>query len=263
MALPWSVPDLSDITSELVAMLQTAVNNSPIPPFNVHVSGSMPETVRKNGDCQLSMYLLHVGRDPYWRNTPRQGPRALPNTQQALSLNLTYLLTAYADADFVAEQQAMSIALHCFHEQPLFHGSNQEFTISIEADTIEEMSRLWQAIAVPIRLSSVIRVGVVFITPTAQPPTVSPPPARAGLVVGQIPRRPAATFRHRHPRRLRHNAGGGDSSAGAHRAGGRPENSSRRVGAGPAKRRRTVPGAARRDALAGHVVAAGRGAPLA
>jgi hypothetical protein len=185
MALPWSVPDLSDITSELVAMLQTAVNTSPIPPFNVTVSGSMPETVRKNGDCQLSLYLLHVGRDPYWRNTPRQGPRALLNTQQALSLNLTYLLTAYADADFVAEQQAMSIALHCFHEQPLFHGANQEFTISIEADTIEEMSRLWQAIAVPIRLSSVIRVGVVFITPTAQPPTVAPPPARAGLVVGQ------------------------------------------------------------------------------
>jgi hypothetical protein len=185
MALPWSVLDLSDITSELVAMLQTAVNTSPIPPFTVTVSGSMPETVRKNGDCQLSIYLLHVGRDPHWRNTPRQGPRALLNTQQALSLSLTYLLTAYADANFVAEQQAMSIALHCFHEQPLFHGPNQEFTISIEADTIEEMSRLWQAISAPIRLSSIIRVGVVFITPTAQPPTVSPPPMRAGLVVGQ------------------------------------------------------------------------------
>ena len=116
------------------------------------------------GHCQLSLYLLHVGRDPYWRNTPRDNPRALTNPQQALSLNLTYLLTAFAEKDFVAEQQAMSIALHAFHEQPLFHnGGGEEFTISIEADTIDEMSRLWQAIAVPIRLSSVIKVGVVFI----------------------------------------------------------------------------------------------------
>jgi hypothetical protein len=183
MALPWSVPDLSSITAELVAMLQTAVNTSVIPPFNVQVSGSMPETVRDSGSCQLTLYLLHVGRDPHWRNTPRQGPRPLLNTAQPLSLTLTYLLSAYADADFVSEQQAMSIALHCFHEQPLFHGNGQEFTISIEADTVEEMSRLWQAITVPIRLSSVIKVGVVFITPTALPPTLSPTPVRAGLVV--------------------------------------------------------------------------------
>jgi hypothetical protein len=183
----WSVPDLSEITGEMVAMLQNAVNTSPLPPFNVQVSGSMPETVRKSGDCQLSLYLLHVGRDPHWRNTPRDGRRGLLNPQQALSLNLTYLLTAFADADFVAEQRAMSIALHCFHEQPLFHGANQEFTISIEADTIEEMSRLWQAIVAPIRLSSVIRVGVVFIAPSAPPPALAPPPVRAGLVLGQRP----------------------------------------------------------------------------
>ena len=182
--MTWSTPDLSSITAELVAMIQSAIIASPIPPFNVTVSGSMPETVRKGGHCQLSLYLLHVGRDPFWRNTPRDNPRALLNPQQALSLNLAYLLTAYADADFVAEQQAMSIALHAFHEQPLFHTATEEFTISIEADTIEEMSRLWQAIGVPIRLSSVIKVGIVFISPSQQPATVSPPPRHANLAVG-------------------------------------------------------------------------------
>jgi hypothetical protein len=182
--MAWSVPDLSNITAELVTMVQNAIIASPIPPFNVTVSGSMPETVRKGGHCQLSLYMLHVGRDPYWRNTPRDNARPLSNTQQALSLNLTYLLTAYADADFVAEQQAMSIALHCFHEQPLFHNGTEEFSISIEADTIDEMSRLWQAIAVPIRLSSVIKVGVVFISPSQQPPTISPPPRQANVAIG-------------------------------------------------------------------------------
>ena len=96
--MAWSVADLSSITAELVTMIQNAIIASPIPPFNVTVSGSMPETVRKGGQCQLSLYLLHVGRDPYWRNSPRDTARGLTNPQQALSLNLTYLLTAYADA---------------------------------------------------------------------------------------------------------------------------------------------------------------------
>lgn len=183
--MAWSVPDLSAITAELITIIQNAIVASTIPPFNVTVSGSMPETVRTAGHCQLSLYLLHVGRDPYWRNTPRDNPRALTNPQQALSLNLTYLLTAFADKDSVVEQQAMSIALHAFHEQPLFHnGGGEEFTISIEADTIDEMSRLWQAIAVPIRLSSIIKVSVVFIAPSLPPPTLSPPPRQANLAVG-------------------------------------------------------------------------------
>jgi hypothetical protein len=183
--MAWSVPDLSAITAELITIIQNAIVASTIPPFNVTVSGSMPETVRKEGHCQLSLYLLHVGRDPYWRNAPRDNPRALTNPQQALSLNLTYLLTAFADKDSVTEQQAMSIALHAFHEQPLFHnGGGEEFTISIEADTIDEMSRLWQAIAVPIRLSSVIKVGVVFVAPSQPPPTLSPPPRQANVAVG-------------------------------------------------------------------------------
>jgi hypothetical protein len=183
--MAWSVPDLSAITAELIAIIQNAIDTSTIPHFNVNVSGSMPETVRKEGHCQLSLYLLHVGRDPYWRNTPRDNPRALTNPQQALSLALTYLLTAFADKDSVAEQQAMSIALHAFHEQPLFHnGGGEEFTIAIEADTIDEMSRLWQAIAAPIRLSSIIKVSVVFIAPSRPPPTLSPPPRQANVVVG-------------------------------------------------------------------------------
>ena len=84
--MAWSVPDLSAITAELITIIQNAIVASTIPPLNVTVSGSMPETVRTAGHCQLSLYLLHVGRDPYWRNTPRDNPRALTNPQQALSL---------------------------------------------------------------------------------------------------------------------------------------------------------------------------------
>src|SRR5262249_26509710 len=62
-----------------------------------------------------------------------------------------------------------------------------EFTVSIEADTIEEMSRLWQAITVPIRLSALIRVGVVFLSPATQEPTPALPPVVANLSVSPEP----------------------------------------------------------------------------
>jgi hypothetical protein len=186
--MAWPTPDISQITQALHDLLTTAFTNSVNPPlsipqFNYNINCGSPETARTGADCQLTLYLLHVGRDPYWRNAPRDGGQPQLNTAQPLSLNLHYLLTAWADKNFMHEQQAMSIALQCFHSQPIIRpsGANDEFTISLEADTIEEMSRLWQAFNTPIRLSCMIKVGVVFITPAATPPEPKPPPVVVNL----------------------------------------------------------------------------------
>ena len=61
-------------------LLTTAINNSVNPPlsiphFNVNINCASPETARSGTDCQLTLYLLHVGRDPFWRNAPLDGPR--------------------------------------------------------------------------------------------------------------------------------------------------------------------------------------------
>jgi hypothetical protein len=190
--MAWSTPDISTITQALYNMLTAAFNASfALPPpsiqqFTVNINCASPETARTDAPCQLSLYLLHVGRDPFWRNTPVSGPRPQLNAAQPLSLNLYYLLTAWAGADFTSEQQAMSIALQCFHSQPIYRpsGTNDEFTISIEADTIEEMSRLWQAFNTPIRLSCLVKVGVVFIAPALPTAPIKPPPVTANLAVG-------------------------------------------------------------------------------
>src|SRR5271157_4954272 len=118
--MAWSTPDLSDITQVLKGLLQTAINNSTLPAGNVQVSCNSPDTARtSDGYCHLSIYLLHVGRDPYWRNAPVNGPRPQLNNAQPLSLNLSYLLTAWCDTDFTSEQRAMSIALQAIHSQPI------------------------------------------------------------------------------------------------------------------------------------------------
>jgi hypothetical protein len=193
------VLDLSVVTQHLVTMLQNCRDNSPLwttlgstaPTFTIKFSGSAPDSVRDQGDCQVSVYLLHVQPDRYQRNSPVTGTRANQNPPigqrvppipfQPLSLDLFYLVTAFAGRDSAQEQQAMSIVLRCFHEQPFVRKTivipvppNQsvpeEFTLTMEIESVNDLAGLWQAIASPLRLSVMYKVSVVFITPPAPPP---------------------------------------------------------------------------------------------
>src|SRR3989442_236756 len=119
------VLDLSFITDTLINMLKQCRDTSPlwkvnggaVDQFTIHITGSMPEAVRAEGECHLSLYLYHVSQDNYQRNSPVLG-RAVPLPDQPLSLDLYYILTVFAKKDYVQEQQAMSIALRCFHGHP-------------------------------------------------------------------------------------------------------------------------------------------------
>jgi hypothetical protein len=170
-----------------MSALTAAVKASPLwiaQNFPFEVSGLMPAVARRDGTNVLSLYLLHVSRDPYWRNAPVQGVRAQLNSAQPLSLNLSYLLTSYAEKSWQMEQYLMSVALSYFHANPIHIGTSVEYTVTVEADSIEEMSRLWQAITVPIRLSAMFRVAVIFLTPADSPQPDMPTPVEANISVG-------------------------------------------------------------------------------
>src|SRR3984957_7914214 len=185
--MAWSVEDLAQVTYLLTTQLTAAIKASPrylAHQFPFEVSGLMPAVTRTDGTNVLSLYLLHVSRDPYWRNTPVQGDRGQLNSSQPLSLNLSYLLTSYSEKNWHMEQYLMSVALQYFHANPIYISSTAEFTVTVEADSIEEMSRLWQAITVPIRLSAMFRVAIVFLTPQTPPPQQMRTPVEFGLSVG-------------------------------------------------------------------------------
>ena len=187
-----SVIDLLSITDELIALLTAAfaptapvwtTNGGPIARFDAKINGAMPEAVRDHeGDCQLSLYLLHVSQDKFYRNTPvpgryptiqqdpaRPGPYPQLNRKSPLSLDLDHLLTAFAKDHYNYEQQAMGIALRCFHENAIIVNAPEHYTLSMEMQTADEMARLWQALSTPLRLSVVYKVTVAFITPSDSP----------------------------------------------------------------------------------------------
>jgi hypothetical protein len=193
----WTTYDLSEITDALVAQLTTAVQNSPlwtseggvIPNFQVNVTGNSPETMRtgQEGECQLNLYLLHVAQNPFMRNTPIFGTGAMSNTQQPLSLDLTYLLTAYTQQNADREQQAMSIALSWLHENPIQSSATGEYlTVTLGSDTLSEMSALWQSFTVAYRLSTLYRVSIAFLKPSHPPTTPFSPPRQIGLALAPL-----------------------------------------------------------------------------
>src|SRR6266487_1919962 len=133
--MPWSTPDIASITDAIHDGLNVAVQAAIGGTFTVTVSRSSPETTRKQ-PCQLTFYLLHVGRDPYWRNGPVAGSKPQLNTSQPLSLNLYYLLSAWSDARYEQEQRTMTVALQYFHANPIYRRLtgglvDEEFTMSV------------------------------------------------------------------------------------------------------------------------------------
>ncbi len=174
---PFGVPDLSIVTNTLLGLLQNYINSAGVTTINL--SGSMPEAVRKDSGCQLTFSLFHVTEDKFTRNSPLINKRAQTIPSQPMSLDLYYLLTSYCDKDYAQEQQAMTLALQFFYQTPIIKTQvtlpgitnpvNEEFTLTMEMETSDELARFWQAVTQAIRLSVVYKVSVVLLTPPATP----------------------------------------------------------------------------------------------
>src|SRR4029077_16962070 len=107
---------------------------------------------------------------------------------------LFYLVSAYSEASYVEEQQAMSVALRVFHANAVVRSGPPsppapgplawQLTLSMEHRSYDELSRLWQATTVPLRLGVVYRAAVVFLTPE-QPGGPAPAVEEVDLFVKQ------------------------------------------------------------------------------
>ena len=198
--------DLSVVTDTLTRLVTTAWPDAPLwgpamPPFGVTVTGLSPEAARQGQGAQLCLYLYHIDENSaheslFW-TAQSQAAGGPPIRYQPLALDLYYLLSAFADGSYVHEQQAMSIAMRVFHENPIVRGidvSGQpwELTLTLQRRSYDELSRLWQATTSALRVSAVYRAAVVLIEPEPAPP-LGPPVSAVDLAVepGTSPRLPA------------------------------------------------------------------------
>lgn len=176
--------DLSIVTDHIVTQLGLTKPNSrlwdEIDEFEIKFSGLPPDHAGKSDVCQVSLYLFHVSPNPAHHNTYPDGGQARITPYHPLALTLYYLLSAHAGAAAYRQaQQAMSVVLKWLHEHPVMTAAvpgpadDERFTVTMEPQSVDEIGRLWLALATPLRLSAVYRAEVVFLAP--EEPAVSSP----------------------------------------------------------------------------------------
>lgn len=180
--------DLSIITDALRQIIHEALMSSPVfggvpPTFSVNVTGQHPQQPPSGSDCDLNLYLFHVTENKYLKNSywtqasitgQPPGPARQPIAYEPLCLDLYYILTAQAAGLYSQEQQVMSVAMRALHEYGIVHLSTptwdgkeatSEVSLSLESPSWDELSRLWQAMTVPMRMSAQYRAGVAMLMP--------------------------------------------------------------------------------------------------
>ena len=166
---------------------------------SVTVSSVAPDTILTDGGdepLRLNLFLYQVTPNLGWRNAglpSRSASSGERLTNAPLALDLHYLVTAYASADFQAEI-LLGYAMHLLHERPVLDRAAirraldpspldvsmlppafQALSASDLADQVEllkltpsylgmdEMSKLWSAIQSHYRPSVAYQVSVVLI----------------------------------------------------------------------------------------------------
>ena len=174
--------DLSAVTDGLIDLVKNQWTAAPIwaelglggPSFTPTFTGLGPDAIRNGDGPQLSLFLYHVESDNaseslFWNSQMLRNP-AQPVSYMPLALDLFYLLSAYSESSYADEQQAMSVALRIFHANAVVRSDSSptptwQLTLTMEHRSYDELSRLWQATTVPLRLGVVYRAAVLFITP--------------------------------------------------------------------------------------------------
>lgn len=174
--------DLSAVTDSLIDLVKNSWASAPIwaelglgsPAFTPTFTGLAPDAVRDAGGPQLSLFLYHVESDnaqesTFWTSQMVRSP-GQPVRYMPLALDLYYLLSAFSDGSYSDEQQAMSVAMRIFHANAAVRSDSTpnpawSLTLTMEHRSYDELSRLWQATTVPLRLGAVYRAAVVFLTP--------------------------------------------------------------------------------------------------
>ena len=164
------------------------------------VSFATPSEMR--GQAQgLSMWLYRVVRDDSRLNDPPR-LRPLPNgtvevLPPALPLRLHYLMTPLVDDGPDTEQRILGRVLQHFHMQPILSGaalrgdllgSSAEVHVRLEALSLDETSRVWEALDGNFQLCVSYEVSLANIDNLVQPvraPLVESVQPQHGQLVGQ------------------------------------------------------------------------------
>jgi hypothetical protein len=150
---------IGDITQSLHDLLIDQQN--PPGQFDVNLQSPADEVVDLKTGPQINLFLFRVTENIFLHNNDwaAEGPGTL--RYPPLALNLFYVLTPFAQAK-VDEHRVLGEAMRIFHDFPIVQGADlrgtledtpEQFKIDLVQLAIEDLTRIWTALAKPYRLS--------------------------------------------------------------------------------------------------------------
>ncbi|WP_435592821.1 DUF4255 domain-containing protein [Nocardia sp. bgisy118] len=152
------------------------------------------------GSRRINLFLYRIAENPYLKNQDFTVCSELPNqlVPAPLSLDLYYLLTAYAPNDQVngnaAAHQILGEAMRVFYEHPVvpamhldpeLSAAREHLQIAATTPDPEEISRIWTTFAKPFRISVLYQVSTVQLD--RLPAAAQPLPTRVRHIgVGEV-----------------------------------------------------------------------------
>jgi len=191
------------LTKFLEARLQAdAVLGPSFTSLGFVVSLATPEEMAEIPAQGVSVWLYRVIRDEQRLNDPpvRISPTELRPTP--LPLRLHYLITPITNqitGDPGTEQLILGKVLQTFYSHPMLRGTDlkgdfenteTELKVRLEAMSLEEITRVWEALEGSYQLSVSYEVSVVDIDPDLEPERITPVQIAMpeyGLIVSQEP----------------------------------------------------------------------------
>src|SRR3954454_13851849 len=133
-----------------------------------------PATLPTGGEAdfkKLNLFLYQVLENPHAKNQAWSSPTATTQEYPPLAVNLYYLLTPYAK-DTISAHQVLSHAMSLLHDNSIVGGDRLAGALSTAVEqlvlllcptTLEELTRIWNALQSPYRLSVCYEVRIALI----------------------------------------------------------------------------------------------------
>jgi hypothetical protein len=150
------------------------------------VSLKTPEEMTNKPEAGLSVWLYRIIRDDQRLNDPPIRLSATELQAPPLTLRLHFLMTPVTDkntGDPETEQLILGKVLQLFHGhatlrgadlQAEFAGTEVELKVRLEPMTLDEITRVWEALEGSYQLSVSYEVSVVNIMPELEPEQITP-----------------------------------------------------------------------------------------
>jgi hypothetical protein len=140
-----------------------------------HVSLDNPQEMEKRHHSGLSVWLYRIVRDDQTMNAPAERPSRNKVKRTCLPFRLHYLIAPILKTkgdSAETEQQILGRVIQSLHDNPILRGSdlkgnlegkNLELYLRLEPLTLEEITKIWDALDASYQLCVSYEVSVVRI----------------------------------------------------------------------------------------------------